>query len=202
MTADDTPVINASLIERAKSIILKPQAEWPIIKAEAATVKGLFTGYAMILAAIGPIAGLIGGLAFGSPSGLGGMGLIIGAVVGYVLTLAGTFVLGFVIDVLATSFGSQRNLEQSMKVAVYAATPVWILGILNLVPVLAMLSIIGVIYSFYLIFLGIKVVKTPPEDKAVLYAVVSIGVAFIVNLFVSLIGGLIVAPFAIASALL
>jgi hypothetical protein len=202
MTADHKPALSPSFVDRVKSILLKPNAEWPIIAAEPATVKGLFTGYAMILAAIGPIAGLIGGLAFGSPSGLGMMGLIVGAIVGYVLTLVGTFILGFVIDLLATSFGAQRNLEQSMKVAVYAGTPVWILGILNLIPVLAMLAIIGVIYSFYLIFLGIKAVKTPQEDKAVLYAVVSIVVALIVNLFVSLIGGLIVAPFAIASALI
>ena len=193
MTAD-APLLKSSLIERVKSIQLQPKAEWPIIGAEPATVKGLFTGYAMILAAIGPIAGLIGGLVFGGAGAVGALALIVGAVVSYVLTLVAAFVLGFIIDVLAPSFGAQRNLEQSMKVSVYGFTPVWILGILNIVPMLSILAFIGVLYSFYLIFLGIKTVKTPLEDKAVLYAVVA-------NLFVSMIGGLIIAPFAIASAM-
>lgn len=200
MTAD-APLLKSSLIERVKSILLQPKAEWPIIGAEPATVKGLFTGYAMILAAIGPIAGLIGGLVFGGAGAVGALALIVGAVVSYVLTLVAAFVLGFIIDVLAPSFGAQRNLEQSMKVSVYGFTPVWILGILNIVPMLSILAFIGVLYSFYLIFLGIKTVKTPLEDKAVLYAVVAIIAALIANLFVSMIGGLIIAPFAIASAM-
>ncbi|MGI4818533.1 MULTISPECIES: Yip1 family protein [unclassified Brevundimonas] len=201
MTADNAPLLKPSLIERVKSILLQPKAEWPIIGAEPATVKGLFTGYAMILAAIGPIAGLIGGLVFGGAGAVGALALIVGAVVSYVLTLVAAFVLGFIIDVLAPSFGAQRNLEQSMKVSVYGFTPVWILGILNIVPMLSILAFIGVLYSFYLIFLGIKTVKTPLEDKAVLYAVVAIIAALIANLFVSMIGGLIIAPFAIASAM-
>lgn len=201
MTADHKPALNASLVERVKSILLKPNAEWPIIAAEPATVKGLFTGYAMILAAIGPIAGLIGGLAFGGAGNIGALGLLVGAIVSYVLTLVAAFVLGFIIDVLAPSFGAQRNLEQSMKISVYGFTPVWVLGILNIVPVLGTLALIGVIYSFYLIFLGIKTVKTPPEDKAVIYAVVAIIAALIANLLVGMIGGLVLAPFAIASAL-
>lgn len=201
MTADNAPLLKPSLIERVKSILLQPKAEWPIIGAEPATVKGLFTGYAMILAAIGPIAGLIGGLVFGGAGAVGALALIVGAVVSYVLTLVAAFVLGFIIDVLAPSFGAQRNLEQSMKVSVYGFTPVWILGILNIVPMLSILAFIGVLYSFYLIFLGIKTLKTPLEDKAVLYAVVAIIAALIANLFVSMIGGLIIAPFAIASAM-
>ena len=201
MTADNAPLLKPSLIERVKSILLQPKAEWPIIGAEPATVKGLFTGYAMILAAIGPIAGLIGGLVFGGAGAVGALALIVGAVVSYVLTLVAAFVLGFIIDVLAPSFGAQRNLEQSMKVSVYGFTPVWILGILNIVPMLSILAFIGVLYSFYLIFLGIKTVKTRLEDKAVLYAVVAIIAALIANLFVSMIGGLIIAPFAIASAM-
>lgn len=201
MTADNAPLLKPSLIERVKSILLQPKAEWPIIGAEPATVKGLFTGYAMILAAIGPIAGLIGGLVFGGAGAVGALALIVGAVVSYVLTLVAAFVLGFIIDMLAPSFGAQRNLEQSMKVSVYGFTPVWILGILNIVPMLSILAFIGVLYSFYLIFLGIKTVKTPLEDKAVLYAVVAIIAALIANLFVSMIGGLIIAPFAIASAM-
>ena len=49
-----------SLVERAKNIILSPKTEWPRIDAEPATIGGIYTSYVMILAAIGPVAMLIG----------------------------------------------------------------------------------------------------------------------------------------------
>ena len=45
---------SASLISRVQNILMKPAAEWDVIDGEAATIPGLFTGYACILAAIGP----------------------------------------------------------------------------------------------------------------------------------------------------
>ena len=52
---DQAPIVSPSLAARVKGIILRPSPEWDIIDGEPATVKGLFTGYAMILAAIGPL---------------------------------------------------------------------------------------------------------------------------------------------------
>ena len=48
-----------SIVARAKNIILNPTDEWNVIAGEPATVGGLFTGYAMILAAIPLAAGII-----------------------------------------------------------------------------------------------------------------------------------------------
>ena len=56
---------SSSLIERIKNILLKPKEEWERIDAEPATVGGLMTGWVVPLAAIGPVAGLIGGLIYG-----------------------------------------------------------------------------------------------------------------------------------------
>jgi hypothetical protein len=64
-----------SIIDRAKNIILKPAEEWNVIADEPATVSGLFTGYAMILAAIPLVAAVLFTGAFGiTAAGLGGMG--------------------------------------------------------------------------------------------------------------------------------
>jgi hypothetical protein len=49
------------LIQRAKNICLTPTTEWPVIATEPATPGGLLGGYAAPLAAIGAIAGFIGG---------------------------------------------------------------------------------------------------------------------------------------------
>ncbi|MEJ0067133.1 MAG: hypothetical protein WDM85_18400 [Caulobacteraceae bacterium] len=43
-----------------RNILLSPKTEWDRIELEPATVKGLYTGYICILAAITPICTLIG----------------------------------------------------------------------------------------------------------------------------------------------
>ena len=45
-----------ALVERVTNILLKPRFEWPKIAEESATTSSLFTGYIMLLAAIGPLA--------------------------------------------------------------------------------------------------------------------------------------------------
>ena len=45
-----------ALVDRVKNILLTPRTEWSAIAGETATVQGLYTGYIMILAAIGPVA--------------------------------------------------------------------------------------------------------------------------------------------------
>ena len=80
MSIVDGGPASTGLISRIRNILLQPNAEWDVIAAEPATVKGLYTGYAMILAAIPVIATFIGGFfAFGlissqvSSGGVSGM---------------------------------------------------------------------------------------------------------------------------------
>ena len=49
-----------NLVDRTKSILLSPQQEWQAIDEEETSIGGLVTGYVVPLAAIGPVASLIG----------------------------------------------------------------------------------------------------------------------------------------------
>ena len=100
----------AGIIERAKNIILKPKETWPVIAAEPATTQSIYIPYVMLLAAIGPLAGFIGGQVFGitvfgvtyhPPL----IGALVSAILSYGLALGTVFVLALVIDALAPSFG-------------------------------------------------------------------------------------------------
>src|SRR3546814_1654554 len=53
------------MADRIKRILLQPKAEWPVIDTEATTTGALLKGWVAPLAAIGPVAGLIGALTFG-----------------------------------------------------------------------------------------------------------------------------------------
>lgn len=172
--AEQGPAANG-LVERVKDILFTPAETWDRIDAEPATIKGLYAGYACILAAIGPIARLIGSQLFGyhffyvsfRPSLLSSVS---SAIVAYILALVGVAVLAFVIEVLAPNFGGTSSRIQAFKIAVYSSTAIWVAQIFNLLPPVSALAIIGV-YSLYLLYLGLPRLTKSPPDKALVYTI-------------------------------
>jgi len=185
-----------SLVERAKDIVTSPKTEWPIIDAEPGTVSGLFTGYAMILAAIGPIASVIGLTMIGFPIGYA----LTMALISYAVALGGVFLNAIIIDAFAPSFGGTKNLVQATKVAVYSATPVWLAGILNLIPQLApltgLVALAALGYGVYLLYLGLPRLMRVAPDKTAAYLLVVIGAWVVIYLLLAfVIAGMLLSMF-------
>ncbi|WP_292224784.1 Yip1 family protein [Brevundimonas sp.] len=198
MSDSSQPAVNPALVARVKGILLQPKAEWQIIDREFATTKSLYTGYAMILAAIAPIATLIASLVFLHQ---GIVGALILAILSYVLGLAGVFILGIIINALASSFGATPNPVQAQKLAVYAYTAAWIAGIANLIPVAgSLIALIGAIYSLVLLFLGLPVLMKVPEDKKVIYYVVILLAGIVLGVVMGAIVGAVAAIFVLSTA--
>ncbi len=174
-----------NLVDRAKNILLSPNTEWEVIRSETPTTAQLFSQYAVILAAIPALAGFIGyyliGLSFG---GFGTIRLGIGtafswAILTFILSLVSVYVLGWIIDALAPSFGSTKDFISSLKVAVYAYTAAWVAGIFQIIPSLSFLAALAGIYSLVLLYIGLKKVKLVPEDKLIGYFVITIIVTLV-----------------------
>lgn len=166
-----------NLIERAKNILLQPRPTWAVIDTEATDTAALFTRYAMVLAAIPAVCGFIGM----SLIGFGGFGVsfrvplatgLVNMVVSYVLSLAGIFVLGLIINALAPTFGGQKNQTQALKVAVYASTAALLGGVFSLLPALSMLGLLAALYSIYLLYTGLPVLMRSLPGKAAAYTAV------------------------------
>lgn len=194
MTLENPPAIDPSLVSRVKYILTRPKFEWPVIDAESATIKGLFTRYAMVLAAIPAVATLVGQIAFWHR---GPIGPLMGAVMGYALSLVSVYVLGLIIDALAPTFGGTRNPVKAMQVAVYSMTPAWVAGVLNIVPTLSWLAGLLGLYGFYLLFLGLPVLMKTTADKALGYTIVVVVAAIILWVIVAALVGAVIASFAI-----
>ena len=189
-----------NLVDRVKRILLSPQSEWEVIDGESTTPKALYTGYIMPLAAIGPIASVIGYSVFGMRVPFTGTvyrtpigAAVTNAVVTYVLTLVGVWVLSLIIDALAPTFGGTKSPIQALKVAAYSSTAAWIAGIFALMPGLRMLGILG-LYSIYLLYLGLPILMKSTKDRAVAYTVlvvvVQIVLFFMVGMVAAQFGGL------------
>jgi len=189
------------IIGRAKAIITSPRTEWPTIAAEPDTVSGLFTGYIMILAAIPAIVrflslSIIGvGVGFFGAFRMGfGYGLSWGIAL-YVLSLIGIYISALVVDALAPSFGGEKNQVQALKVVAYSYTSYWVASIAGIVPVLGwLIALAGVLYSIYLLNMGLPYTMKCPPEKSIGYTavsiIVSIVIAFVVNAVVGSIVGL------------
>lgn len=191
MSDANPPAIDPSLVARVKGILMQPKPEWDIIDNEYATVRSLFVPYAVLLAAIGPLAGLLGSVLFGSPSLFGA---ILGAALGYGFALLIVFVLSLIIDALAPSFGGVSNRVQATKVAVYASTASWVAGVFGIVPVIGgLLALLGALYSAYLLYLGLNQVMKSPADKVVLYTIVVIIIMIVISAIAALIVGGVIA---------
>ena len=187
-----------SIVDRAKNICLTPTTEWPVIAAEPATPGGLITGYVVPLAAIGAIAGFIGGSIVGQTLPFAGtyrvplVSGLVAAVLMLGLAVVGVFVLSLVINALAPTFGGEKNSTQALKVAVYSYTPAWIAAALNIIPVLGILAIFGAFYGMYLLYLGLPRLMKCPEDKAIPYTAVVIICAIVLSFVITAIGAMFV----------
>jgi hypothetical protein len=193
MTAAGNP-ISAGFISRVQNILMKPKAEWQVIEGEPATPQSLFIGYACVLAAIPAIARIISGLfpycALGICVTHNLIFDIVGGVVDYIISLAGVYLVGVIINLLAPNFGGQPNQIQALKVAVYSFTAVWLAGIFAIYPLLAPLGIVGA-YSAYLLYLGLPALMKSPADKSIAYTIVAILCSLVVFIAVAVVGTII-----------
>lgn len=181
-----------AIIDRVKNICLSPATEWPVIAAESASTGSLISGYVAPLAAIGAVAGFIGGSIIGY-SGFGvtvrtpfvsGLG---GAIFSFAIVIVAVFLLGLLVDALAPTFGGQKSSIQAFKVAAYSVTPGLVAGVLGLIPSVALagLSALIALYGLYLLYLGLPVLMKAPKEKAVGYTATVVVVAFVAGIVVN-----------------
>ncbi len=98
-----------------------------------------------------------------------------------------TFILAFIVDALAPSFGGSKDFVKSLKLVAYSWTAVWIVGgIAAVIPAIGgLLTLAAVIYAFYTFYLGAPVLGRASADKAAGYTIVivlcGIALAFVLG---------------------
>jgi Yip1 domain len=183
------------IVARAKGLITRPREEWGVIAGEASDTASLFKGYVIPMSAIPAIAGFIGlalfarMFAFALPCFSVGA-LLLQSIVSYVLGLAGVWVFGKIIQVLAPRFGGTGEEVPAMKLAAYTPTASWLAGAFAIVPPLAILGLLG-LYSLYILYKGVPVVARVPEDRALVFTLALI----VCGLALYLVIGLTASPF-------
>lgn len=193
MTTEPTGAAASGLIDRVKNILLTPQAEWDKIDAEPADVNKIYMGYVLPLVALSAVSAFIGlsvfgdslfGVIYREPMMTG----LVNAVVQVALVVAGVFLVAFITNALAPTFGSQQNMGQAHKLAAYGFTAGLLAGVFMIFPPLKILGLVG-LYTFYLLYVGLPKMMKTPEDKRIGYFVAVILVAVVAWIIIGAVMG-------------
>ncbi|MGN6616025.1 MAG: Yip1 family protein [Ilyomonas sp.] len=180
------------LINRVKNIIVTPKTEWNVIATESSSAKDVMMSFIVPLTAIAAIAAFIGygfvGYSFLSVRIAGIQWGIYNALLKIIMGIASVYITAYVVDALAPSFNSEKDFGRSVQLVAYGATPGLVAAIFAILPAIAgILSVAGAIYSIYLWYLGLGPIKKTPEDKRLVYLIVT----FVILIFVYIIIGYI-----------
>lgn len=178
-----------STISRALAMVFSPRSEWERAATEDTASGDIFRRYVLPLALVGPVAGVIGYLAFGYEA-LGAtyrpslVSAVLGAAVAFVLGLVSFLLLTILANMLSPRFGGTMNTTRSYALVAYGATPVWLVGVFQLVPMLGVLGILA-LYSIYVTYLGVTPMLNVPREKAGTFTLVFVVCAIVMNLLVA-----------------
>ncbi len=107
----------------------------------------------------------------------------------YFALIGGVFALAFMANWMAITFGSKPTFTQTLDLAAYTATPLFMSAFSAFYPVLWFVVCAGMValaYSVYLLYTGVPILMHIPEERGFIYAssVVTCGLIFMVIILV------------------
>jgi hypothetical protein len=153
------------VLQHVWGLFVNPKREWESIRNDKCTIGKCYAIHVLILAAIPAISGFIGTTQFGWQIGAGdpvkltveSAGLI--AVLYYLAMLVGVYAIGWMIYWMGGTYGADVPLSQCIVLAAYTATPLFLIGIMELYPVLWVNMVVGIValaYTVYLLYSGVR----------------------------------------------
>ena len=129
-------------------------------------------GYVLPLSLVAAVGSLLKGFLFAGVLSL--KFFIITAVIAFIASILAYYITVIIVDMLAPSFGSEKDMGKSAQLVAYSGTPSYIGGLLSFIPVIGwIVSLAAWVYGVYLMYLGIGPLKKTPEDKKVVYMIVA-----------------------------
>lgn len=158
------------ILSRAWGLLREPKKEWEQIKAEETTIPNILIGYVAPLAAIPPVADLIGSSLFNRMLTIEPGEALVRAAVTWLVSIGLVFFLGVLVNVLADNFDGDRDDLAAQKIAAYSLTPSFLSGVFSLWPPLWWVSLFALAAMVYIMYRGLPVLMKAPADRALAYA--------------------------------
>ena len=171
-------------IVRAASLVVSPQRTWALIARERPAFAELLFGYVVPLAAIGPIATYVALRVLGVSIAAReiyrtSQHVALGsAAQSFAFAVGGVFLVAALITLLAPAFGASRDFVRAFQISAYAYTPLWLAGILLLVPRIASFQLVAAGDALALLVLGLVAMIGTTPKRATIFAAVVVVAAF------------------------
>jgi len=173
-------------------LFVNPRKEWEAIRVENCTVGKCYCHYVFLLAAIPPVSGYFGTTLFGWEIGareavkLSPESAFSIALAYYFVMLVGVFSIGIMIHWMGKTYGTQQSLPRCITLAAYVATPMFLVGVFELLPILWLNFVVGLpalAYTVYLLYTGVPIMMEISEERGFLFssAVLAVGMVALVS---------------------
>ena len=177
--------------QRIVGIVLRPGDEWELIAREDTSIDELTRRYIVPLSLLAPVATVIGMSYFdrtwdADAGYLGPPDQILAAGATTLFTsILSVFALAAIFVLIAPLYGSSRDYRAALKVATYGSVPVMLAGATLLLPVMALVGLIGLCHSLFVWWLGVRqVLAVKRSDQAEF-----VGIAMVLLFIASTVAG-------------
>jgi hypothetical protein len=163
-------------LKRVKNLLFHPRREWEIIKEEQTSYQRLISSYLGIIAAIPPAAAVAERVLFDRGiAGSSPLGYVVAAnILWYFVIIVNVLITAAVITAVACKDETGWISLKGFKLAVYSFTPTFLVCILMIIPRLNWFIYASILYSLYLLYLGIRSMAGVEQGKAAWYAAASV----------------------------
>ncbi len=180
-------------IQHIIGLFTDPTSEWEKIREQQKSSEKRGVGFVFVLAAIPAISGYIGTtqvgwrIGVGEPIRITGESAISIAIIYYLALIVGVFTIGWVIHLLGKAYEVVKPLPLCIALAAYTATPLFLIGIMEVYPVLWLNMLLGLpalAYTVYLLYSGLPIMMEISAERGFLYssAVLAVGLISLVSL--------------------
>ncbi len=161
------------------SVMFPTERHWQSLNKTPPSPKAVILGYAMLISLVPAVCGYIGATSVGWSVGSGptvymtqssAFFIALGT---YVSAVASIFLLSAAMDWMAPTYGAEQNLGRSAGLIATVLTPVYLVGIAGLYPVVWLISCLflaALAYSAYLFYSGTAKVFGIEVERAFVYA--------------------------------
>ncbi len=172
-------------------IFINPRKEWEAIRDDDCSVGKCYLSYVFLLAAIAPVSGYFGTTRFGWEIGareavkLSPDSALIIAIAFYLVMLVGVFSMGLMIHWMGQTYSANQPLSRCITLAAFVATPLFLIGIFELFPIIWLNFVVGLpalAYTVFLLYTGVPIMMEVNEERGFLFssAVLAVGLVALI----------------------
>lgn len=160
-------------------LFANPKSGWEAIHASRYSIGGVFFKHTILFALIPPVAGYIGTsqvgwqVADGEVIRLTAASAARIALLYYLAMLAGVGTVGWAIHWMGKTYGADQPIGQCVALASFTATPLFLVGALQVYPVLWLNLIAGLpvlAFTTYIFYSGVPVMMEIPPERGFLFS--------------------------------